>query len=223
MKNDYKDYKKIIIVAGGEIDDDLLYNFIKKIKEPYIIGVDKGIEALERIRYKSDIIIGDFDSASEYIREKYIRSGKAKIFSPEKDETDTHLAVIEALKLPFDKKIINIFGATGKRMDHFFGNIGVLKLCLDNNVESYIIDKYNKIRMINKDITLYKDELFGEFISLVPFSDKVEGVSLEGFKYSLSDGVLVKDQTLGISNELIKEEGHISIKSGNLLLLETRD
>ena len=51
----------------------------------------------------------------------------------------------------------------------------------------------------------------------------MEGIKLEGFKYIPKGGVLFKEDTLGISNELIKEEGRISIKRGYLLLLETRD
>ncbi|MBQ8914233.1 MAG: thiamine diphosphokinase [Lachnospiraceae bacterium] len=217
---------EIIIVTGGEIDDTLVSDSINHSENPYIIGVDKGIEALERLNIKPDLLIGDFDSAGESIKKKYAPDERTIILNPEKNLTDTHAALIEAVKLAKkNKSSITILGATGKRIDHLLGNIGILRYCLDNNIDACIIDRYNKIRMMdkNKDIIIKEKDLYGKFISLIPFTDKVEGIMLEGFKYIPKGGVLVKDDTLGISNELIKEEGRISIKSGYLLLLETGD
>lgn len=217
---------EIIIVTGGEIDDTLVSDLINHSENPYIIGVDKGIEALDRLHIKPDLLIGDFDSVGENIKKKYEADERTILLNPEKNLTDTHAALNEAVKLALKKKSsITILGATGKRLDHLLGNIGILKYCLDNNMDACIIDRFNKIRMMdkNKDIIIKKKDLYGKFISLIPFTDKVEGIKLEGFKYIPKGGVLFKEDTLGISNELIKEEGHISIKSGYLLLLETRD
>ena len=215
---------EIIIVAGGEIDDDLLECEIKNANKPYIIGVDKGIEALDRINAIPDMVIGDFDSADRSIKEEYITKYKSIILNPIKDETDTHVAVLEALKLDDPEKKIIILGATGGRMDHFLGNLALLRLCLDKDVRNaYILDSKNRIRIIKDYCCIKKAEAYGKFISLIPFTDKAEGITLEGFKYNLRDGVLLKDETRGISNEIIKEEGHIRIKSGYLLLLETKD
>lgn len=217
---------EIIIVTGGEIDDTLVSDLINHSENPYIIGVDKGIEALERLHVKPDLLIGDFDSAGENIKKKYEADERTILLNPEKNLTDTHAALNEAVKLALKKKSsITILGATGKRLDHLLGNIGILKYCLDNNMDACIIDRFNKIRMMdkNKDIIIKKKDLYGKFISLIPFTDKVEGIKLEGFKYIPKGGVLFKEDTLGISNELIKEEGRISIKRGYLLLLETRD
>ena len=66
-------------------------------------------------------------------------------------------------------------------------------------------------------------ELNGKTISFVPFSEKVEGLTLEGFKYPLKDHTLVFEQSLAISNELEAEEGIISFSEGKLLLIESRD
>ena len=138
--------------------------------------------------------------------------------------TDTHVAVKKAVDYAESKNVsIIIMGATGGRIDHLLGNIGLLKHCLLYDVKACIVDRQNKISMLDKDAVIKKKDLYGKFISLIPFTDMVEGVTLEGFKYNLSDGVLLKGDTLGISNELIKEEGRISIKSGILLLLETKD
>lgn len=213
---------QIIIVAGGVFEEaDLLSELIKK-NNSYIIGVDKGLEYLDRLGIVPDLAVGDFDSANTDTKEKYKSLNNTILLNPIKDATDTQVAVTEAIKL--EPESIIIFGATGGRADHFLGNLGLLKICLDNGIDdTFIIDKNNRIRIINKNTVLQKKDLYGDFISLIPFTDEVKGVTLEGFKYSLNEGTFIKEDTLGISNELIKEEGLIKIKSGSLLLLETRD
>ncbi len=214
----------VLIVAGGVIDDELLRREINNADKPYIIGVDKGIEALERISVEPDLIIGDFDSADKGIKDIYITKYKSIILNPVKDETDTHAALREALKLEDKDKRIAFIGATGGRADHFLGNLGLLKLCYDSGIkDAYIVDTKNRIRIIKDCFSIKKKDVYGKYLSLIPFTDKAEGITIEGFKYNLSDGILNKDETLGISNEIIKEEGHIRIKSGYLLLLETKD
>lgn len=222
MDNRVKNKLDILIVTGGYIDKALLLKLVEEKKDYYIIGVDKGLEALDANNIVPDLAVGDFDSADIKIREKYSDNDNTILLNPVKDSTDTHVAVTKALKLK--PKSIAIVGATGKRIDHMLGNIGLLKICLDNGIDNaFILDNNNKIRIINKDTVIRKKELYGEFISLIPFTDEVSGITLEGFKYSLREGKLIKDDTLGISNELVKEEGLIKLKSGSLLLLETKD
>ena len=215
----------VLIVAGGEIDSKLLSNTIYAIgdKPSFIIGVDKGIEALAGIVPEPDLLIGDFDSADVDVLEGFESSGNIIRLNPIKDYTDTHMAVLEALKLKPAHMII--LGATGRRLDHFLGNVSLLKICLDNNCDADIIDKHNRISLMNaaKPRVLRKDRQYGDYVSLIPFTDVVSGISLTGFRYSLSDASLKKDETLGISNELVKEEGLIRIGSGELLILETKD
>ena len=222
MDNRVKNKLDILIVTGGYIDKALLLKLVEEKKDYYIIGVDKGLEALDANNIVPDLAVGDFDSADIKIREKYADNDNTILLNPVKDSTDTHVAVKKALKLK--PKSIAIVGATGKRIDHMLGNIGLLKICLDNGIDNaFILDNNNKIRIINKDTVIRKKELYGEFISLIPFTDEVSGITLEGFKYSLREGKFIKDDTLGISNELVKEEGLIKLKSGSLLLLETKD
>ena len=222
MSEKIKESMNVLIVTGGFVDEALLLSLMNEKKDYCIIGVDKGLETLDRLGIIPDMAVGDFDSADNSIKEKYANNDNTVLLNPIKDKTDTHEAVCEALKLAPES--IVILGATGGRIDHLLGNIGLLKICLDNGIDnSCIIDKNNKIRMINKGTVIKKKELYGDFISLVPFTDKAEGITLEGFKYSLSDGILFKDDTLGLSNELVKEEGLIKVKSGYLLLLETKD
>jgi len=62
-----------------------------------------------------------------------------------------------------------------------------------------------------------------KYLSLVPFSEKVTGVTLRGLKYLLSDFTMGGFNSLGISNEIVDEEASIDFAEGQLLLIESKD
>ena len=213
--------ENVIMVVGGETCDETIINTIKRNPGCYIIGVDKGAEVIDRLSIDADMVIGDFDSADSFIRDKYEGKSNAIFLNPIKDATDTHMAVLEAIKLKPNS--ITILGATGGRLDHMMGNFALLKICVDKGVSATIIDEHNKITMIDKQMKISKQEQYGKYVSLIPFSDVVTGVSLTGFAYGLSNATMIKADTIGISNEIREEEGFISIKTGYLMVMETKD
>lgn len=213
--------KNIIIIAGGIINGQLLLDIKSQTENSFIIGVDRGLEILEELGIIPDMIIGDFDSADAKLKEKYLGAPNAIILNPIKDATDTHMAVLEALKL--NPLSIIILGATGGRLDHMMGNFALMKLCLDEGIKCSIIDEQNRITIIDKQMIISKKEQFGKYVSLIPFSDEVTGITLTGFAYALSDATMIKADTIGISNEIIGEEGRISLKTGYLMVMETKD
>ncbi len=213
--------KSIIIIAGGTTCDRLIVDTIEKKDNSFVIGVDKGAQILERLGIAADMVIGDFDSADAHTKAKYEDHQNAILLNPIKDATDTHMAVLAAIKLA--PQAITILGATGGRLDHMMGNFALLKLCLDAGIKCHIIDEQNKISMIDKQMRINKQEQYGKYVSLIPFSDEVTGVSLTGFAYGLSDATMIKADTIGISNEIREEEGFISIKTGYLMVMETKD
>ena len=72
-------------------------------------------------------------------------------------------------------------------------------------------------------ITISRKEQYGDYISLLPFTPQVTGITLTGMKYPLTDYTMVCYTTIGISNEIVAEEGKISLKDGILLMFETKD
>lgn len=173
-------------------------------------------------------------------------------FPARKDYTDTHLAIAHALDLLKEEKqaekqpeqqtekqtsgtlgtlgtsgresSVTIFGALGTRMDHCLANIGLLARFADLGIAAAIEDEHNRIEMIKGSCKRYLDrEKERPYVSLVSFSEKVTGITLEGFSYPLADATLEKDVSLGISNELIKSRGKITVKSGYLLVIQARD
>jgi thiamine pyrophosphokinase len=58
----------------------------------------------------------------------------------------------------------------------------------------------------------------GDQVSLLPLSSVVEGVSLEGLKYPLTNACLTMGSTQGISNVMVTDAADIEIENGILLV-----
>lgn len=81
-----------------------------------------------RINWESGgLHFGDYDSVNERLLDTYKRYADSDI-SAGKNYTDTHLAVITALK--HHPVAIDILGATGTRYDHALTNIFIMKQAL---------------------------------------------------------------------------------------------
>ena len=159
---------KFIIITGGNINKEFLQRYLEKNKYDKIIAADKGLEILNKINVKPDYIIGDFDSVNKKILQQY-ESIPITYLKPEKDFTDTHMALKLAMKQGANK--ISIIGAIGTRFDHSLANIHILKEALENNVEAENINETNKIKLINKNTIIKRDNKY-KYISLIPLTTK---------------------------------------------------
>lgn len=225
--------KRFIVVSGGSIDDDFACRIIEEQqraevyedgeKSVVMIAADKGMDFFYRNQKKPDFIIGDFDSVgSEALA--YFRSRsdvRIQELNPIKDDTDTESAIRYAVKQGAEQ--ITLLGATGSRLDHVLGNIELLGIGLQAGVPIIIMDEKNRIRMVDRGITLKKSEQHGSYVSLLPYTERVEHLTLRGFKYPLTDATLTGFCSLGVSNEIVEEEAEITFDGGILLVIEARD
>jgi len=215
--------KKVLIISGGSIQDTFALNYIKEQQFNFLIAVDAGMDFLYRYNMIPDMMVGDFDSVNPKVLEAYKKqkSIKWRKFQPEKDDTDTEIAILTALEQGADE--IHILGGMGSRMDHSMANVCLLGLCMEKEVPAYLIDKQNRIRLIHSQTILKQELQYGDFISLIPFMGKVKGLTLEGFKYPLFDYTMGEYHSIGISNEITKKEAVISLQKGILILIESKD
>ena len=65
--------------------------------------------------------------------------------------------------------------------------------------------------------------MFRTYISLLPLTDRVTGVTLKGMKYPLYETILEKGSSLGVSNEIVSQEAQILLENGVLLIIQARD
>lgn len=214
--------ENVLIITGGQVDEDLLKSRVMTESYTMMIAVDYGLTVADRMNLPLDFIVGDFDSVSETLLQKYRgKSIPIQTYPAEKDKTDTQIAI----ELAIEKHATNIelFGATGSRLDHVLANIQLLMLPLQTNVNAYILDNNNKIYLKKESFTLQKAKQYGNFVSLLPFSGRVDGLTLTGFKYPLDGITLSVPSSLGISNEIVEEEAFVRFTDGIMIVIESKD
>lgn len=212
---------RALLVSGGRLDESVISDFLSVQKCDKIIGIDRGMLFLHEHGIRPDLIVGDFDSLPAYILEEYRGSVPIREFCPEKDYTDTEIGIRAAIEMGADGIIL--LGATGTRLDHVLGNIQTLCIALEHRVEALIQDSNNRIRLLGEGREIRKEHMFGKYISLLPLTTQVEGLTLKGFKYPLEHFTMTSQNSLGISNELVEDRASISFDSGILIMIESKD
>lgn len=197
----------IVKIVTGPLNYDIT-KLYKKDESEYIIGVDQGCKMLLSNSIKIDLALGDFDSLDiETYREVRKYAKKVIVHPSEKKYTDTFLAIKEALLLDYSE--ILIYGGLGKRFDHTFANINLLKL---GNIK--IINEDTVVYMLDPGV--YKIENDKKYISFFAI-EEVCNLNLVGFKYDLENIFLDTENPLCISNE---GKGSLSFDSGLLMVIE---
>lgn len=195
------------IVGAGECKK--LY--INEDNKAYIIAADGGLKYLENEGIKPDLVIGDFDSL------EYIPTHENRIRLPkEKDVTDMYAAVNEGMKMGF--KTFIIYGAMGGRFDHSIANCQLLNHIVKSGCKGIIVENDYAVTSIhNSNIKFGKD--FKGLISIFSSGTTSKDVSIQGFKYEVTDIELTYDYPLGTSNEFVGCEGIVTVGDGTLLII----
>ena len=201
--------KCIILCAGG---------FTKLLspieKDDYLIAADGGVQHAKAAGLTPNAILGDFDSLG-YIPEN------ATVFPVEKDDTDSMLAIRQALSLGYYE--LHLYGTLdGPRLDHTLANLQSLQFLSDHGAVGYLIgEKY--IATVVKNGTLIFPQTAKGILSVFCMGQDAEGVTLSGLKYELTDGTLTAGFPLGVSNHFTHKKATISVNNGSLLLLFDRE
>jgi thiamine pyrophosphokinase len=213
----------INILAGGP--EEFLPNLNDYTGENDLwVGVDRGVYTLLTHNIKPLIAFGDFDSVSNE-ELKFIEGQveEMKRFMPEKDETDMELALNWAIEQSPEQ--IRIFGATGGRLDHLLANVQLLvkPFMEGKNVNIFLMDRQNILALKGPGSYTLEKRLDKKYISFVPLTLDVKGITLNGFKYPLKNRHISIGSTLCISNELISDYGTFSFSEGILLVIRSND
>lgn len=214
---------KAIIVSGGFLPVKFLSDQIKvnNADADIIICADSGADALFAAEILPHVLLGDFDSINTEVFDYFVHQGiKTVRFNTDKDVTDTHIAIKYAINQGADKIII--LGALGDRIDHTLSNIFLLESYI-HQAHCKIIDIKNRIELITDSARRVYSNKNYKYISLIPVSKKVVGVTTDGFKYKLDNATLFRNDSFGISNEIIQTYGTVSIKKGLLAVIQAND
>lgn len=212
--------KRVYIFAGGPINPSCLEE-ITFTDSDMVIGADRGALFLIQHDISPDIAVGDFDSVSP--EELELIKADCKQFLPwdavNKDFTDTEMA----FDLAIDNKATEVImlGVIGSRFDHSLANVQIMMRGLQHQIKSYIWDANNYMTLIGTSCEL--EDRGYTYVSLLPLTIEVTGVTLEGFMYPLENATIKMGQSLSVSNRLTQGRGVIRIDSGLLLVIQSKD
>lgn len=214
-----------IMISGGSVEHAFAVSVLENHKKDKLIAVDAGLELLKDLELIPDVIVGDFDTVKPEVLEWYRQYPYIiwKRHQPEKDYTDTELALEAAVQMGCDKVIL--LGATGGRLDHELANIHLVYHCHQQGTEVEILDPKNRITVLSEGRRFQQDKLYGTYVSFLPLTDQVTGITLRGFKYPLTDRDIAVGTNAGlcISNEVVEPEAFIEFKDGILICIESHD
>jgi len=210
---------KCVIIANGDLEYTM--DILRVIKDArMIISADGGARHLRALNILPHVMIGDFDSIHPddqiFFKKKQV---KTLTFSSRKDHTDTELCLSWALEN--NATDITFLGVTGIRLDHTLANIFLLKKLAEQNISARIINKNNEIHIVTDFIEFKGGPK--DFLSIIPITEKVTGITLKGLEYPLVDATFEMGSCLGVSNAFKETCASVSIKKGALIVIKSKD
>ena len=215
-----------LIVGDGEVPPPTVFErlFPRAQGNPQlVIAADGGALKAEALGLRPDLVVGDLDSLDERDVERLRREDVAVLaFPSRKDESDTQLAVREALARGVDRVVL-IGALGGRRIEHSLANVLLLTMPELSRIDASIVDRASTLRALGSSgrRRLELHGAAGDYVSLLPLTERVEGVTTIGLTYELHDEELRQGPARGLSNELIGERATISTTSGRLLVVHT--
>ncbi|TDQ42381.1 thiamine diphosphokinase [Aureibacillus halotolerans] len=208
------------IMAGGPMENVPIDECVKN--RNYWIGVDRGAAVLQDEGIDPIAVFGDFDSPEGKAWLNSSSDAGAKHLYPE-EKNDTDLALCVTWALAQKPARLEIYGATGGRLDHFIGSIGMLEGAIDSGVNVVIIDRWNELSMYTSgSYTLQNNSLY-TYLSFHAVTASVEGLTLKGVKYPLQSFTLERNSTRCVSNEFSAQQAQLDFCTGRLLMIRSRD
>ena len=207
----------VAICAGGPIHEVAFSLAVDKW-----IGVDRGALYLIDRRIFPNAIVGDFDSVTA---EEFARISEAvthiEQFQSEKDETDTDLALLQAIQ--YEPTEIYLTGVTGGRLDHYEAALRSLYTLQARypHIIFKMINQQNEIQfLLPGKHTLNKTDY--TYISFFTYGQTLRNVTLRGVKYETTNETIEQGTTRFTSNEVLSD-GSISFEGGICLMISSKD
>lgn len=199
---------KCVIVANGLFPTRP--EVLEKLEEAeFVIACDGAILNLEGHRVP-DVIVGDLDSVSEELRQRY----SDRIFPVTEQETNDLTKAVHYARENGFREIL-ILGATGLREDHTLGNISLLLEYVGEFDRVEMLSDYGLFTPLIQTTTL--ESFPGQQISLFSLSPH-GAISVRGLRYPIENRRLYSwwEATLneGVGNEftvILQEEAKILV------------
>jgi len=192
-----------------------------------VVAADGGALLAERLGVTIDLWVGDGDSLGDAGIEALAAAGvPIERSRPDKDESDTELAIDAALRLGADGLVI-VGALGGPRIDHALANVGLLAMPELAGRTAVILDGRSRVSLVSAPeadggtVSRALPGRRGDLVSLLPVGPGVEGVTTNGLAYPLADEPLPPGRSRGLSNVRTSPDAAIVVRRGLLLIVES--
>ena len=199
-----------LIVSGGAfapLPDDLP-------APDFVIACDRGWQHAERLGATPDLIVGDFDSAAAPRTDAPVERLPTR-----KDDSDTMYAARRAMALGF--RSVALCCAFGGRLDHTLANLQTAAWIVAHGGEAQLLGVNERAFVFTAARRTFPRRE-GVSLSLFALSDVCEGVTARGTKFDCADVTLRSAFPLGVSNVWTAETAEIAVRSGILMVLQSK-
>lgn len=200
--------KAVLLANGHPPTKGMLEESI--CQDTFFLCADGGANAAARMGFQPDMIIGDLDSISQGTLRRFASVKTRRV--ADQTSTDLEKALTWLVRKGF--KLIEIFGATGGRMDHAMGNL------------SAIAKFQRKAQLVTHDgdgsifpvLSRFEADIpVGTLVSLLPLT-LCEGVVTTGLKWNLRYESLALGLRDGTSNVVTSSPVTIIVRRGTMFL-----
>lgn len=178
-------------------------------------GVDGGAKYLIDNNIIPLVVYGDLDSFNYNNKNKIVFKKKYS-----QDLTDFEFSLENIIKDFSNIKNINVYGATGNRIDHFLGNIMLLKKFKDININIIDDNNYIFLSKLGINVILYKSEY--KYISFIPTEENTT-ITIKNAKYNVNNYLLTTNRPNATSNEFLINENIIINVDKECLVIYSKD
>lgn len=190
-----------------------------------VVAADGGATKALEVDLRPDLVVGDADSLGSTGLAAIRAAGiPVELVDAAKDESDLELAVLAAVARGATR--LTLLGSLGgSRFDHSLANAVLLAHPALAGREVVLLDATTRVRLVDASKAAAGAALPGrpgDLVSLLPFGADAQGVTTEGLLYPLRDEPLRLGPARGLSNVRTGPLARVSLRSGRLLVIETR-
>ena len=209
--------KKYVIFLNGEYKYS--QEFIDKLvsENTVCFCADGGANFAFKYGKIPEVIVGDLDSIEKGVLEYYEKKNVLmKKFPKDKDFTDFELILKEINKILENKNFVEkifVVGGLGKRIDMTLSNLFIM----EKYKNLVFLQENEEIFYVEKSFVL-KNKKEYEF-SIIPISEKVEKLTLKGFKFETDKIDVKRESSRLVSNVICGDEASVEFESGKLIII----
>ncbi len=209
---------RALILAAGE---DRPRRLLKQLAQhaELIVAADGGSRLARRARLRVDAFVGDGDSLTRAERDWLERQPLPVDWRPvAKDETDLELALDLALEQ--GAEVVEVFGGWGARADHTLSNVALLERAARAGARAWLWAGLERLAVLLPGQHVLVDAYPGQRVSLIPQSERVEGITTQGLRFALAGEPLKRAASRGVSNQVTGTPAALAFESGALVLVQ---